>query len=116
MKILSINSGSSSLKFCFFEMSNESIIASGSIERIGIEGSSSKINYQKDIITEEVEIETHDQAVQFLLDRFVALNIVKSFDEINAVGHRILHGKDISQLTSVLSILASGKKLAKKHR
>lgn len=95
MKILSINSGSSSLKFCFFEMDNESIIASGSIERIGIEGSSCKIKYQGDTICEDLEIENHDQAVQSLLDHFLSLEIVSSYEDIQAVGHRILHGKDV---------------------
>lgn len=95
MKILSINSGSSSLKFCFFQMDNETIIASGSIERIGIEGSISTIRYQQEVIKENVEIENHDQAVQLLLNKFIDLNIVESFDEIDAVGHRILHGKDV---------------------
>lgn len=95
MKILSINSGSSSLKFSFFEMDNESIIASGSIERIGIEGSSCKIKYQGDTICEDLEIENHDQAVQSLLDHFLSLEIVSSYEDIQAVGHRILHGKDV---------------------
>ncbi len=95
MKVLSINSGSSSLKFSFFEMEKENVIASGSIERIGIEGSCYSIHYQGERISEEVEIENHDVAVQILLDKFVTLKIVESFDEIDAVGHRILHGKDV---------------------
>ena len=95
MKVLSINSGSSSLKFCFFEMEKEDIIASGTIERIGIEGSCYTIQYQGEKISEELEIENHDVAVQILLDKFVSLKIVDDFSDIEAIGHRILHGKDV---------------------
>ena len=95
MKVLSINSGSSSLKFCFFEMENETVIAAGSIERIGIDGSCYTIQYRGEKILEELEIHDHDEAVQILLDKFVTLKIVDSFEDIDAVGHRILHGKDV---------------------
>ena len=103
MKVLSINSGSSSLKFCLFEMNDEKVIASGVIDRIGIDGSNSIIKYQGETITEESVIENHDEAVQLLMDKFITLKIVDSFDEIDAVGHRILHGKDIFHESTLIT-------------
>ena len=103
MKVLSINSGSSSLKFCLFEMNDEKVIASGVIDRIGIDGSNSIIKYQGETITEESVIENHDEAVQLLMDKFITLKIVESFDEIDAVGHRILHGKDIFHESTLIT-------------
>ncbi len=94
MKIISINTGSSSLKFSFFNMTDKSLIASGLFERIGIEGSSYTIKYNGQKIREEIELANHTDAVKILLDKLVTLNIIKSFDEIDGVGHRLVHGKD----------------------
>ena len=63
MKILSINSGSSSLKFSLFDMKDESIIASGLFERIGIEGSNYCIKYNGEKISQELELNNHTDAV-----------------------------------------------------
>lgn len=95
MKIISINAGSSSLKFSLFNMDDEAVIASGLFERIGIEGSSYTIKFNGEKITQEVELATHVDAVNILLDKLTDLNIISSLDEINGVGHRIVQGKDI---------------------
>ena len=89
MKIISINAGSSSLKFSLFNMDDESVIASGLFERIGIEGSCYTIKYNGEKIEEEIELKDHTDAVKVLLDRLIDLNIIKSLDEIDGVGHRI---------------------------
>ena len=94
MKIISINAGSSSLKFSLFDMDDKKVIASGLFERIGIEGSSYTIKYNGEKIKEEVELNNHTDAVKILLDKLVTLNIIKSLDEIDGVGHRLVHGKD----------------------
>ena len=94
MKIISINAGSSSLKFTLFNMTDKSVIASGLFERIGIEGSRYTIKYNSEKITEEVELKDHTDAVKILLDKLISLNIIKSLDEIDGVGHRLVHGKD----------------------
>ena len=94
MKIISINAGSSSLKFSLFNMEDKKVIASGLFERIGIEGSSYTIKYNGEKIKEEVELNNHTDAVKILLDKLVTLNIIKSLDEIDGVGHRLVHGKD----------------------
>ena len=95
MKIISINAGSSSLKFSLFDMNDESVIASGLFERIGIDGSSYTIKFNGEKITQEVELPTHVDAVNILLDKLTDLNIISSLDEIHGVGHRIVQGKDV---------------------
>lgn len=95
MKIISINAGSSSLKFSLFNMDDESVIASGLFERIGIEGSRYTIKFNGEKITQEIELATHVDAVNILLDKLTDLNIISSLDEIHGVGHRIVQGKDI---------------------
>ncbi len=94
MKILSINCGSSSLKFSLFDMKDESVIASGVFERIGIEGGAYKIKYNGEKITQEIEMPSHTDAVSVLLEKLIDLEIIKSLDEIDGVGHRIVQGKD----------------------
>lgn len=95
MKIISINAGSSSLKFSLFNMDNESVIASGLFERIGIEGSNYTIKFNGEKVTQEIELASHVDAVNILLDKLTDLNIISSLDEIHGVGHRIVQGKDI---------------------
>ena len=94
MKIISINAGSSSLKFTLFEMDNEEVIASGVFERIGIEGSKYTIKYNGEKIEQEIELLDHTDAVKVLLEKLIDLAIIKSLDEIKGVGHRLVHGKD----------------------
>lgn len=94
MKIISINAGSSSLKFSLYNMGDESVIASGLFERIGIEGSNYVIKYNGEKVSEEIELNNHTDAVKVLLDKLVALEIISSLEEINGVGHRLVHGKD----------------------
>ena len=94
MKILSINAGSSSLKFTLFEMKDESVIASGIYERIGLEGTNYTIKYNGQKINEEVEVSNHEEAVRNLIGKLMDLEIIKSLEEIKGVGHRIAHGLD----------------------
>ena len=95
MKIMSINAGSSSLKFSLFDMTDESVITSGVFERIGMEGSCYTVKYNGEKITEELLVETHNDAVKILFDKLLTLNIINSLDEIKGVGHRIVQGKDL---------------------
>ena len=95
MKIMSINAGSSSLKFSLFNMNDESVITSGVFERIGMDGSCYTIKYNGEKITEEVVLENHHDAVKTLFDKLLTLNIIESLEEIKGVGHRIVQGKDL---------------------
>lgn len=94
MKIIAINSGSSSLKFQLFDMNEEKVIVSGIFERIGVEGGSYTFKYNGDKITEEVILDTHKDAVDILLEKLTSLEIITSLEEINGVGHRIVQGGD----------------------
>ena len=95
MKIISINAGSSSLKFSLFNMDNESVIASGVFERIGIDGSCYTLKFNGEKYKEEVPLKTHADAVNILLDKLTSMHIIESLDEIGGVGHRIVQGKDL---------------------
>lgn len=95
MKIMSINAGSSSLKFSLFNMETEEVIASGLFERIGIEHSNYKIKYNGTKVEQEIDLPDHAVAVEILLEKLVELNIITSLDEIEGVGHRIVSGGDI---------------------
>ena len=79
MKIISINTGSSSLKFSLFDMNDESVIASGLFERIGIEGSCYKIKFNGQTIKQEVELTSHDVRLMVLvIDYYMDKKNIKS--------------------------------------
>lgn len=91
-KIIAINAGSSSLKFQLFEMPSEEVITKGIVERIGIKDSIFTISVNGEKIKEVTDIPNHDVAVKILLDKLTALGIIQSLDEIEGVGHRVVHG------------------------
>ena len=78
MKVLSVNAGSSSLKFSLFDMANNNVLTSGVFERIGIEGSTFTIKFNGEKIVQEVELNNHVDAVNILIDRLISLDIIKS--------------------------------------
>ena len=92
MKILSVNAGSSSLKFTAFEMPEEKVLISGYLERVGIGGSfyTIKMNGGKKRI--ERDIKDHKEAFEIVLNELIENSIVQDLSEIKAVGHRIVHG------------------------
>ena len=104
MKILTVNAGSSSLKFTLFEMPEEKVIASGLFEKIGLNGSSYTIKYNGEKITKEYDLKDHSVAVKKLMDELIALGIINSLDEIEGVGHRILHGAQEFSEPTVLNM------------
>lgn len=92
-KSIAINAGSSTLKFKMFQMPEETVLAEGAIDRIGAGNSSIKIKYgdgQKYEATQDVD--DHKVAIQLLLDQLTSLNIIKDFNEITGVGHRVVAG------------------------
>ena len=82
MKILTVNAGSSSLKFTLFEMPEEKVIASGLFEKIGLNGSSYTIKYNGEKITQEYDLKDHAVAVKKLMNELISLGIINSLDEI----------------------------------
>lgn len=94
MKILAVNAGSSSLKFTLIELPSQKKLISGYFEKIGIGNSfyTIKINGQK--LEREVDLKDHSIAVKYLIDELIGNNVIFSLDEIDGVGHRIVHGAD----------------------
>ena len=95
MKVLVINCGSSSLKYQLINMENEEAIAQGLVERIGIEGSilTQKVPGRDKYIIQE-PMPTHKEAIQHVIDALTDKEhgVITSMSEINAVGHRVVHG------------------------
>lgn len=92
MKILSVNAGSSSLKFRLYEMPEENLLISGVFERIGIEGSFYTIKYNGEKIKKEVELKNHKDAFNYLVSELLENNVVTSLEEIKGIGHRAVQG------------------------
>ena len=95
MKILVINAGSSSLKYQLIDMENESLLAKGLCERIGIDGRlEHKPQNGKPVFASEMNFPTHQEAIEAVLEKLVSeeYGVVSSMSEIGAVGHRVLHG------------------------
>ena len=95
MDVLVINCGSSSLKYQLINSDSEEVLAKGLCERIGINGSA--ITHQPeggDKVTCEVEMKNHTQAVQYVIEKLTdkEVGVISSLDEIDAVGHRVVHG------------------------
>ncbi|MDD3513802.1 MAG: acetate kinase, partial [Synergistaceae bacterium] len=94
MKILVVNCGSSSLKYQLFDMTDESVLAKGLIERIGIEGA--RIKHTKtgmDAVIKNREIPNHKVAFKVVVEALLdpEHGVLKSLDELAAVGHRVVH-------------------------
>ena len=92
MKILSVNAGSSSLKFTLFDMPEEKELISGVFERIGIENSFYTIKLNGEKIKKETELKDHTAAFELLVKELIDNKIVDSLDEIAGIGHRIVQG------------------------
>ena len=95
MKVLVLNCGSSSLKYQLFDMETEQPMAKGLVERIGIDGS--RIKHTKsgsDSVTKNVDIANHKVAIKLVLEELLddKVGVIKSLDELTAVGHRVVHG------------------------
>ncbi|WP_303969308.1 acetate kinase [Sporosarcina ureae] len=94
-KILSINAGSSSLKFQLIEMTNEEEITKGLFERIGLENSIFTMATDEKKIEKVLDITDHSMAVEMLLEHLLSEGVVSSYDEIDGLGHRVVHGGEL---------------------
>ena len=96
MKILVINAGSSSLKYQLIDMESETVMAKGLCERIGIDGhlKHSPLVGDKPVFNEDVPMPTHAEAIAAVIDKLTSkeYGVVGSMKEIDAVGHRVVHG------------------------
>jgi acetate kinase len=91
-KIIAINAGSSSLKFQLFEMPSEEVITKGLIERIGLKDSIFSITVNGEKKTQTTDIPDHSVAVKMLLENLTKEGIIASLNEIEGIGHRVVHG------------------------
>ncbi len=90
--ILAINAGSSSLKFQLIRMPEEKVLAKGLIERIGLADAIFTIEIGDSKEKVSADIPNHQFAVEHLMDSLKSSGVIQSFQEINAVGHRVVHG------------------------
>lgn len=94
-KIIAINAGSSSLKFQLFEMPNEEVLTAGLVERIGLDKGIFTISVNGEKVKEVTDIPNNAVAVKMLLEKLTHFGIVKSLNEIEGIGHRIVHGGEM---------------------
>lgn len=92
MKILSVNAGSSSLKFQMYEMPEEKVLISGYIEKIGMPDCFWTVKVNGEKIKDARPLNNHTEAVEVLIEELLKNHIVESLEEIKGVGHRVLHG------------------------
>ena len=92
MKILSVNAGSSSLKFTLFELPEKKELINGTFEKIGIGNSFYTIKINGEKIKREVDLKDHSVAVKYLIDELLGNNIITSLDDIDGIGQRVVHG------------------------
>jgi len=116
-KTISINAGSSSLKWQLYLMPEEKVLAKGLLERIGLKDSISTVKFDGRSEKQVLDIADHTQAVKILLDDLKRFNIIESYDEITGVGHRVVAGgeyfkdsalvdEEVIQKVEELSLLA----------
>jgi acetate kinase len=111
MKVLVLNSGSSSIKFQFIEMPNEKVIVSGLVERIGSNDAILSYRIGGRDVSETVEILSHktglEKIANYLLD--TEIGVIKDANEIDAVGHRVVHGGDAFSKTTLIDVKVKDK-------
>lgn len=103
MKILVVNAGSSSLKYQLLDMEDETVIAKGNCDRIGIDGHISHKTFDKRSIDEDCDFPTHTEAFEKLVEVLTQgdASVIKSMAEISAVGHRIVQGAEVFNKTCI---------------
>jgi acetate kinase len=105
MKILVLNSGISSIKYQVFLMPEEKVICSGLVERIGLENSEIHYTSEKNKYSNSEEILNHQiglrKVVDLILDK--EIGILSSAEEIEVVGHRVVHGGDSFSQTTIIT-------------
>ena len=120
MKILTINAGSSSMKFSIIELPEEKELINGYFQRIGLDNSFYDVKVNGEKIHKDVELNDHLVALECIKNDIIELGIVSSLDEIDGIGHRIVHGgeefkENVLLTDEVIEKLGNYEKLAKLH-
>ena len=101
-KTIAINAGSSSLKWQLYQMPEETVLAAGIIERIGLKDSISTVKYDGKKESETLDIPNHTVAVKILLEDLIKHDIIANYDEITGIGHRVVAGGEIFKESTVI--------------
>ena len=120
MKILTINAGSSSMKFSIIELPEEKELINGYFQRIGLEGSFYDVKLNGEKLHRDLDLPNHLVALECIKKEIVELGVVSSLDEIDGIGHRLVHGGEKYKESviiddEVLATCEKFKKLAKLH-
>jgi acetate kinase len=120
MKILTINAGSSSMKFSIIELPEEKELINGYFQRIGIDGSFYDVKINGEKLHRELDLPNHLVALECIKKEIIELGVVSSLDEIDGIGHRLVHGGEKYKESvliddEVLATCEKFKKLAKLH-
>ena len=102
-KIMAVNAGSSSIKFQLLQMPAEDVICSGIVERIGLEDAVFTLKFNGEKETKVLPIKDHAVGVQLILDALIEKQIVKTLEEIDGVGHRVVQGGEFFQDNCVVT-------------
>lgn len=94
MKILTVNAGSSSLKFNLISLPDKTELISGNFEKIGLNGGLYSLKIDGSKIKKEADMKDHKVAIELLIKELLENKIIKSLDEIEGIGHRLVHGGD----------------------
>lgn len=101
-KTIAINAGSSSLKWQLYQMPEETVLAAGIIERIGLNDSISTVKYDGKKEVETLDIPNHTVAVKILLEDLLKHNIIENYEEITGIGHRVVAGGEIFKESAII--------------
>ena len=103
IKILVLNLGSSSLKCKLFETDTETSLFTGILEGIGLERSKQTYKHNNEELIEDKQIKTHKEGIKVCLKTLMSLNIIESWKDIDAIGHRIVHGGDYFKESALIN-------------
>ncbi len=120
MKILTINAGSSSMKFSIFELPEEKELINGYFQRIGLDNSFYDVKINGEKLHRDIDLPNHLVALECIKKEIVELGVVSSLGEIDGIGHRLVHGGETYKESvliddEVISTCERYKKLAKLH-
>lgn len=103
MKIMSVNSGSSSIKFQLFLMPEEKVISKGQVEKIGFDDAIFTLRYNGEIYKKVLPVKDHSVGVQLIINGLIEKQVLKSMDEIKGVGHRVVQGGEIFKDSALIN-------------
>lgn len=120
MKILTINAGSSSMKFSIVELPEEKELINGYFQRIGLDGSFYDLKMNGEKLHRDTEIQNHLVALECIKKEIIELGVVESLEQIDGIGHRLVHGGEKYKESvlideGVIKTCEKFKKLAKLH-